>query len=332
MNVIVKSGRIALTMVLIAAKPILRLKLWPAIFVVNAGSESDIKSYLPLWVLKVVPKHNLYAIGFYRISWACWALVLGTPASNEELDRDPELMAKVVNGVKRWKGRRIALTGILTAYAVKHRCWPDADGRFVLGSYGTPYLFRINIKELSRRFGKDVIEKTPVGVVGYGYTGKRVATYLRGIGYTVYGFDQLNDRDEGVHFMGSDFGRLQECGLIVLMTTCGDGGLDTIASHIQKGQVVLADTHPKPTSKGWATVTSRGGIAAECGALFSAGMFWPKLPRWGSKNTLGCSMQAIAEAATKTLADTQADFDVLADRVGIESMIEYPALSREAKG
>lgn len=326
-KITVKSGRIALTGALFVSKPLLRLVNWPAIFVVNAGTRDDIEHYFPAWVVSRLPKNALFAIGFYRISWRCWALVVGSTASNEDLGDSREMMASIVDKVGHWKGDRIALTGILTAYAMKHGCWPASDKRFVLGSYGTPYLFRINLRELADRYGKSLVEQKPVGIVGYGYTGRRVAEYLRGLGYQVYGFDTCKERSDDQDFLGSDFKRIGECGLILLMTTSGDEGLETIAEHVVTGQVILADTHPKPSHEGWRQIVSKGVVAAECGALFRAGTFIPQLPRWGSKNTLGCSMQAIAEAATKTLAKTQDDFDALADEVGIDSTIEYPRIT-----
>lgn len=322
MKVFLLMSKMVLFCVLQLLVPYLRRINWPAIIAINAGSSSDAARYATSWVAKYTRKERFYPIGFYRISWRQFALVLGTPYSNMELKTNQTLMQSLVSDLSGWRAKRITLTGIMTAYSIRHDAFPEKDPRFTSGSYGTPLLIKINIEEIFDRHPE--LKSQPIGIIGFGFTGRKVAAYLSRF-YEVRAFDLVSpDQQPDYCEFSTHPDILSECGINVLLTIEGNSGVETVLNYVQTGSAILADTHPKVDLAHWAMLKDKGVIGYECGTRYGQGIYFPKLPRWGRYNLQGCVMQAVIESQSNLIPLNQHEFDDLAKRSPLISVIERP--------
>lgn len=317
-------GRYFFAITLIMLMPILRRFKWPIIIAVNAGSHADIQNYMPLWLASHFKRGVFLPIGIYRLSGLRLGLVVGAPYMNDELKNDAVVMSGLVHNLKcSWKAHKFAMTGIMTAYAIRHNCFPLSDKSFVSSSLGTPYLIRINIEEIISRH--EHLANKPVAVVGFGYTGQVVTKYLADHGFMVNAYDIVDLSAQAKYHnvsFSTDFSSIRSCGVVILLTVSGSDGVDTILNYLTPSQTVLADTHPKVSKRKWMELASRGVYGYDCGSMIKGGFYFPELHRWGRYNLQGCVMQAVVEVLHRRTTNTQLEFDILASDANVISCIE----------
>lgn len=317
-------GRFVLIGLLVAARPLLRLRKWPVIWVVNAGSESDKKAYGPLAKLNERRGWEVVPVGLFRVPGVGWNLIVGTSASNDDLRAGAQTCERTVGAARRFRADRIALNGVLPSCLTQHGIWPD-DDRMVKGQYATVHMISNNVE--------DVLAERPdlggkaMAVVGVGATGRLVANELARPGYNVVAFDVRPEAADGldprVQFCGMDTAALADVGVVVLLSTGGDQGAASIERDIAPGSVIVSDTHPKLSRSSVASLRSRGVTVYESALTKPGTRFVPKLPKWAADTIPGCVGQAIVEQKLGRPAIEQDGFDIAASRI-LGSRLDRP--------
>lgn len=311
------------TIFLYLFRPLIKRHQWPIILVANAGTTSDIHSYTSGWMGEHLYQNDLYGIGFYRMPSGSLGLVLGTSYSNEQVREDPECIKNIISEVSSWKAKRIGLLGLLPSSAHRHKIWPDHDHRFVRGHFGTVSMIRFNIDSLMHSYPE--IKSMPVGVVGSGFTGVAAANGLADK-YQIIAVDKDPSLTpafkQNVTFHGDNYRVLEQCGILILLTISGDGGLETIRDFIKPYHIILVDTHPRPTEHGWGIVASKEAKGYVCGTRLQRGMFIPSLARWDKNNVVGCALEAVVMADQSEPCHSLEEFRDLAWRKGVRSNME----------
>lgn len=313
------------TLILYVTRPLIKKISWPVILVVNAGAGVETSSYGNKWMLKHLDKKNLYGIGFYRMPTNSLALVIGVSYSNEQVRSTSAPIKKIIEEVSTWKANKIALLGLLPSAAHKFNLWPSEDLRFVKGQYGTVTMIRFNIDSLIK--AHPYLKGRPVGIVGAGFTGVAAANGIQDK-YDVRAFDQnteLKPKFVGkrIKYFSNDYEKLESCGVVVLLTLTGDGGIDTVRDYIHAKHIILADTHPRPTDRGWSLVEEKNAIGYVCGTKLKNGLFIPALAGWDKRNVVGCALEAIVTENEVTICDSIEEFRSLARKKGVQSNMEF---------
>ena len=309
---------------LVMGLPLVRRIPWRIIWVVNAGSESDRRSYGALARIGRLLGIDVGPIGLFRISGIGWGLIVATPSSNDELRSSAERSRRLVADVERFRGRRIALAGVIPSCFTQHRVWPD-DDRFVRGQYATVHMIRRNVEDVLRR--NPELADRAIAIVGVGATGQLVANDLAHSGYELLALDPRPEAasglGDGVRFLGMDTAALADAGVVVLLSTGGDEGVASIASALIPGTAVVSDTHPKVSRSAARDLHDRGVIVYESALTRRGTRFVPKLPRWPADTIPGCVAQAIVECSLDRTVIEQDAFTILGDRL-FESRLDRP--------
>ena len=307
-------------------RPIINKINFPIIIAVNAGTNKDL-SYFNNNIAIRLKNRRFYLIGLYRITRWRYGLVVGTSHTNSEILESKEITSGLINDLDHnFKARKIALTGILTSAAIKHDVFPFDDKKFVLGTFGTQHLLKINVKELLNNHPSTTHKA--IGIVGFGHTGKHVAEHLNNhFDNEIIAFDTL-EKNHDVIKVFKEPDKISECGLVIFLTGAGNDAVDYSINMLNSDHVVLSDTHPKVDLAMWKKVHAKGSLFYECGSKIENGRFIPKLPRWGRTNLLGCVMQSIVESTTRTSARDITEFEDLANKLKVTSNLEVPRINK----
>ena len=310
---------------LVIALPLVRLIPWQIIWVVNAGSESDRRAYAVFARIGRILHIDVGPIGLFRIAGIGWGLIVATPSTNDELRSSEQRCRRLVADVRRFRGRRIALAGVIPSCLSRHQAWPEDDDRFVKGQYATVHMIRRNVEDVHRRHKE--LAKLPIAIVGVGATGRLVANDLAFSGYPMVALDvrpeAAADLHEGVRFVGSDTDSLGDVGVVVLLSTGGDAGVSSIAHALRPGTAVVSDTHPKVSRAAARDLHARGVHVYESALTRHGTRFVPKLPRWPADTIPGCVAQAIIECHLDRTVIDQDAFTILGDRL-FEPRLDRP--------
>jgi len=322
-------GRLFFMIILISVYPILIRLPWKIIFGVNAGSENDTKNYSPSWFAKITRASIFYPIGIIKLPIG-YGLQLGAQYSNEEIKENSELTYKLIKFLKKFKNTdRICLNGVIPSAAAKHGVWPD-DDRFVTTQFGTLFMVNENIKEIRERHPH--VNNMPIGVVGCGYTGTRLIEYLsEELHIDVIGFDssQKGRTFKAAVFAGDQFSKIRKCGIVIILTTQGNSGIESILSHLNPHSVVLSDTHPKITNRMWERVSKRVCAIYESATKLPGCYFFPSFPRWAPDTVPGCTVQGITESYANKVITSQIESNELSRKWGFIARLDRPGGEHE---
>lgn len=298
-RMLVRMSRIGLVTALVATRSFWRRVPWKTIWVANAGSEDDIKAYVPRWFVPLLRPLMPLPMGFFYSPGIGWSLILATSDSNEALRGDPDEVGRLIERVARFRARRISLNGVLPAILFENDAWPD-DPRFVREAHGALHMLEENLAEIGERHPEVFAGGRRVGVIGTGHTGAQLSNHLTRQGYEVLAWDprpQAREKLEpGVRFVGRDPEPLRELRVVVFLSSRGDDAAKAVAEQLRPGAIILSDTHPK-ISRSWCEQLRRRGLIVYESALTRPGtFFFPKMPRWERDTLPGCMGQAMVEA------------------------------------
>jgi len=317
-------GRYAAIAPLVIGMPLVRRIPWRIIWVVNAGSEADRRSYgVFAWLGKVLGI-EVGPIGLFRIPRVGWGLIIATPSTNDELRASRDRCRRVIDAVCRYHGGRIALAGVIPSCLTQHDLWPD-DDRLVRGQYATVHMIRRNVEDVHSHHPE--LASLPIGIVGVGATGRLVANDLASSGYALVALDVRPEAAHGLHesiqFVGMNTDALAEVGVVVLLSTAGDAGVASIGSALKPGTAVVSDTHPKISRAAARELDERTVLVYESALTRHGTRFIPKLPRWPADTIPGCVAQAIVECHLERTVIDQEAFTILGDRL-FEPRLDIP--------
>ncbi len=308
--------------------PILLIYPWKIVFAVNAATDKDIKAFAPMWLAMAIRRVGFLPGGIMKTPFGL-GLQVGAFYSNEEIKNDICVCEKLLKSVSRFNAKRISLNGVIPSAAISHGIFPENDERFVKGHFGTVFMIEENIKAIMDRYPQ--IKTKPIGVLGCGYTGKMLIDKLDKNGsYTLYGFD-LHKTDVKIsngHFFGQEMEKISDCALIVLLTTRGDDGINSILDFLSEKSIILADTQPKVSNYVWSLIAGRNCIGLECASTISGFKCIPSAPRWNKTTLPGCMVQALVESHTNVGVISQSDFNGTANNLGIRSRLDIPYVFR----
>jgi len=166
-----------------------------------------------------------------------------------------------------------------------------------------------------------------IGVVGCGYTGANLVEYLSQVlNDKVVAFDTSRrvSNFEHAEFVGDDFTRIEECGIVIILTTQGNSGIESIISHLNPYSVVISDTHPKITRSRWQEVNKKVSGCYESATIYPGSWFFPSFPRWNNKTVPGCVVQAIVESVYDIKFEEQEQFNRYAIECGFVARLDKP--------
>lgn len=321
-------GRSALMVVLLITQPLIRHFPWKVVWVLNAGTEDDVKAFGPAatWLSK--RGVDMVPLGFFWAKNAGLSIYLASPYTNKTFKEDPVICQRILEQAQRWNAKKIALNGVIPAAIHNHKIWPD-DNRFVLHQHATIFMVGENVKQVHEQHSE--IAELPVAVLGAGYTGREVANRLCELGHQVVTFDPRRPAEgalkEGVEYAGEDFDRLNEIGTVVVLTGNGDDAAQDLYDYLKPGAVILSDTHPKISGTWVERLLERDVHVYESALTRPGARVFPKLPRWNETTIAGCVGQALVECVAKSMATTQAEFDTMAQRT-VQARLDIPNVRR----
>jgi len=320
-------GRYTATFLAQLASPALFRRSWPIAYVLNPGSERDVAAYFPKLAHQWVRDRGLTFAGFLTGDRIFTSIIVAFPYTNEELLGQREVTELVVRQLERLHVQRFALNGVIPAAIGKHAV-PLPDERYVVSQEGTLFMMENNVADVLAHPEHAALRSRPIAIVGAGYCGAQLAARLALQGQTVLAFDQRPEAAERlpaeVAFCGADMARIQEAGVIALLTTRGNDGMQSILPHLVSGQAVVSDTHPKVSSRLWEQARQKGVFGYECATTLPGFRLTPKLPRWPADTLPGCVVTALVEATTHRRDLDPAEFARQARAMGIVSRLDLP--------
>jgi hypothetical protein len=321
------SARHAVTLLAQGISPAILQRNWPIAYVLNAGSERDIDAYFPKSAQRWVRNRGLLFAGFLTGDTISSSIIVGCPYSNEELLAQRSATEFLVRQLSSLRVLRFALNGVIPAAIGKHGI-PLPDERYVVSQEGTLFMVESNIASVLANPRHDSVKRLPVAVVGAGHCGAQLADRLARRGLKVLAFDRRPEAAQrlsgAVAFCGEDTSRIREAGVIVLLTTRGDDGMESILPHLGAGQVVISDTHPKVSSRLWERARQRGAWGYESATTLPGLRLIPKLPRWPADTLPGCVVTALVEALSGPAQGDPAAFARSAAALGIVGRLDTP--------
>lgn len=164
---------------------------------------------------------------------------------------------------------------------------------FVRGDRGA--VFTITETYLHLLEAKEISKDEPVGVVGLGYLGSRVARRLQELGCsTIVGYDiRIKDNTtRGSLTRTSNPEFLRTCKIVIVLTVKGEDAASSIP-WFKEGVIVIDDTHPQIPSHLIRKIRGKGGEIYRS-TLGVAGVHaLPRLPGYDKLWLPGCVVEAL---------------------------------------
>lgn len=289
---------------MIIALPLLKLAkrlkrpLFRYMFLVYPGTLDQARGYIPLWLRKFAPLISIIGVitGEHR------GLVITVPYLIEELenggngDRYPDLreVADKVSGLANSIGAKaVALAGRMPSLLHQN------GGIFppiVAGDKGAVYTVLEVTKQAMHEAGLEP-NKTIIGLLGYGFLGRRVAKAIQGWGSKVIAVDPRVrvERDNGFT-LTRDPAVLNSCDVVIVLTAKGIQA-ETAVEYGSPGALWVDDTHPQMPRRLVRKIESIGGKVVKATLTRNGTRFYPRLPKWGAKWLPGCCVEAIVVAS-----------------------------------
>lgn len=302
---VIQICRYAATLLMFATVPIWRQLHWRTIWVINAGTPSDVTAYLPERLARHAHRLPLMPAGFFFVPGFGLNLILGSALTNQQLTSDRDAGNRIVRDVQRFRATRITFNGVIPSALWQFSLWGD-DARLVREQRATLWMLTENLREIAARHG----QVRRVCVVGVGFTGALVANRLVKNGLEVTALDPRPEAAQRllpeVQFFGMNADHaVRDADVVLLLSTRGDEGLATVIDAMQRGMTLLSDTHPKISRRWHAHVRARGIRLYEAALTRPGTVFLPKIPRWPRDTIPGCVGQGLVEAWVPHARDEQ---------------------------
>ena len=236
-----------------------------------------------------------------------------------------KIVTKQIAFLPEWRAKRIALGGILPSAISKFELSAKIDQRVNLSSNGAIFMISQCIQSAIARFPDLLLYKRPISIIGSGYTGQALAKYLEAKNIKVNLFDIVNKdifpNSDNVKFMHHNFQEISSSGLIILLTTRGDDGIDSIEPHLLPNMVLLSDTYPKVSAKQLALLQRKGVSYFECHAKVDGIVLFPTYDYMPYDLLGGCFIQSYVESICGMKIDDFDAFEKKATELGLTGFI-----------
>jgi len=174
----------------------------------------------------------------------------------------------------------------------------------------------------------------PISIVGSGYSGRILATFLESRGFKINMFDVLNQdifpSSTNIKFMHNRFRRVADSGLIILLTTKGDDGLKSIEQYLLPSMVLVSNTFPKVSNHHVKMLKRSGVHYYECSAFIDSIRMFPTYGQYGTFLFGGCFLQSFVESMTDKNYNDVEEFSIDARNLGLKGVVSTSIVSKGA--
>jgi hypothetical protein len=301
-----------------------RIKLFQFVFVVYPGTQNNIRAYAPLWFQKMFRnRFHLSVIGIMtRTNNTGRGLIVTIPEAPDLLPS--EELQKIAKRIKSFSEQTgvpsVALAGrlptLFTANGIR------LDPPFIKGEKGAVFTI---VETYLHLFGNwDVNIQNPVGIVGVGYLGSKVATRLEEIGCRVIGYDirLKEDRRKGVTLRTNNPTHLTSCKVVIILTAKGEDAREAI-EFLGESALVIDDTHPQLPPDLIDTIVRKGGQVFRSTMGHEGIRAIPRLPGYDSHWIPGCVVESLVTNGGFN-GNTQEEFDQKGREIGLTPFLVSP--------
>jgi hypothetical protein len=225
-----------------------RFHLFQFLFVVYPGSQNNIRAYAPMWFQKIfkgIFQISVIGVMTRKTRTGKRGLIVTLSDAPDDLSQaDLQGVAETIKALGKKAGvSSIALAGRLPTLFNANGI--PLEHPFVRGDRGA--VFSITETFLYLLKARGLSKDEPVGIVGLGYLGSRVAKRLQELECpSIVGYD-IRIKESGTHgtlVRTNDPGLLQTCKIVIVLTPKGEDAAGVIP-WLQDGVLVIDDTHPQ---------------------------------------------------------------------------------------
>lgn len=297
---------------------ILRPLIWPTLlilrpfhlidylFLVYPGTDYDLDGYCPRWLARSWLFFGRPVTGgiITRGETGVRGLILVVPNTARQMLADKSLVLDIVNRLNSIStlvgANTVAMAGQLPSIVEKHGI--DTDQKFVNGKLGTVFAIESTLEKVLE---KEVVPGNPtIAVIGTGFIGEAVLENQKRKGRKVVGFNIDSDAKD---ISGAD--------IVIVLTPRGKDFMPYVP-HLQKGAIIIDDTHPRIFAK------------IDNATLYKVAMsiervqFLPKLPGYKFNWVPGCAIEAILQArfGHDTIVDPERA-KLAAEKIGLRPIL-----------
>lgn len=299
-----------------------KFRLVSFVFVVYPGTQTDITSYIPLWlhrrIRKILPLSVLgISSGGNTRKRGLIITLMSEPEAftREELS---EMLGEMESFARSVGAGSIALAGRIPGVILAHGL--PLNDPFLKGDRGGVFtvtetlLYALKIEGLT--------SKHTIGILGVGFLGGKVLRHLRDIGFSsLIGFDPRakGGRDTNP-ILTNDPNMLTQCKVVVVLTGKGSDIADSIP-YFSKGIIVIDDTHPQLPSTLVEQIRTHGGKIYKATLGLEGVRFFPKIPGYGAEWLPGCVIEALNGHNGHN--QTQQEFDQRGRELGLRPLLVH---------
>jgi len=262
------------------------------LFLVYPGDDSDLDGYCPRWLAKSWLFSTKPTIaGVISKGSGGRGLVLVVPNTASDFQANKETCQAIVRRLKRissWIGApSIALAGQAPGMITRHGV--SFEEPFVRGNKGAVFCVAEVIEEVMQKHNL-VPGQFKITLVGVGYVGNLLMSFLEEEGHDVEGIDIRNHRNR-VSLQEDAPTILNQADMIIVLTPKGSDFIPYLP-YLKEGAIVIDDTHPRIRKK-------LNDITFYKVAVGMKGVnFTPRLPGYKSDWIPGCAVEAMVSAKT----------------------------------
>lgn len=302
-----------------------KFHLFQFLFVVYPGTQNNIRAYAPMWFQKIFKwVFQLSVIGIMTRGTRAGKRGLIVTLSEAPDDLSQAELQRLAERVKRL-GKRAGVSSI--ALAGRLPTLFSANGiplerPFVKGDRGAVFTITETFLHLLKIQG--LSQEEPVGIVGLGYLGSRVAKRLQELGCSsVAGYDirMKENITNGSLTRTNDPRILQSCKIVIILTPKGEDAAG-IVPWLQAGTLVIDDTHPQIPPSLIHEIQKRGGTIYRSTLGIRGVRARPRLPGYHANWLTGCVVEALVLNGVNGL--TTAEFEHKGREIGLTPFLVSP--------
>ncbi|TSC55678.1 MAG: hypothetical protein Greene071421_86 [Parcubacteria group bacterium Greene0714_21] len=303
-----------------------KLRLFQFLFVVYPGTENNVRAYAPMWFQKIFRGvFQLSVIGVMTRGETTGKRGLIVTLSETPEDLSRKELLEISERVK-WFGKRAGVSSI--ALAGRLPTLFDANGillklPFVKGNMGAVFTITETVLHLIR--AKGIPQDGPIGIVGLGYLGSRVARRLQELGFpAITGYDiRITDSSiRGSLVRTNDPNLLRPCRIVIVLTPKGEDASGVIPC-LRDGALIIDDTHPQISPSLVHKIEEKGGEVYRSTLGIVGVRATPRLPGYHKNWLPGCVVEALVLNG-ETNGLTSAEFEQRGREIGLKPFLVSP--------
>lgn len=300
-----------------------RFKLIDMVFVVYPGTKKDTNAYVPLWFQGIAKRYFLFSVVgvITRGQGKKRGIVIAIAEDVDEFS--VKELSGLIQQIRHLAGvmgvNSIALAGRLPGIFLANHI--SVDLPFRKGDQGTVFTVTETVRYIAER--ENISFSDTVGVLGVGFIGGKVLKRLRELGYqSLIGFDPRSKGSlNGSRItITSDLNLLPKCKMVVVLTAKGSDIADSVP-YLQKGTIVVDDTHPQLPPEIVRQIRSRSGKVYKTALGLEGVNFIPSLPGYDRRWLPGCVIEALVNGQIQR---TQDSFDLHGQELGLQPFLVSP--------